>query len=333
MASIRDVARKANVGPATVSRVLNNSGYVSEETRRKIEAAMKELNYTPNELARNLFHKKSGIIAILVPSVSHPFFAELVKCVETELYACGYKTMLCDTFREENSEQEYLDMLNRNIVDGIITGVHSLKIEEYLKIDKPIVAFDRYLGENIPLVRVDHTVGGRMAAELLLNSGCKNVLQFQGAKSVRSPSDRRHLEFERVMRENHAEVTSIELMWNRFDSEYFSDITEKIMKEYPDIDGVFGADLLMVYCMKAAVALGRKIPSDLKLVAYDGTYVTEAVTPSITSIVQPIPSIAKELVELLCNMIEHKTISQREKLMKVSIRYGNTTIGKNIQNQ
>ena len=87
MASIRDVARKANVGPATVSRVLNNSGYVSEETRRKIEDAMRELNYTPNELARNLFHKKSGIIAILVPSVSHPFFAELVKCVETELYA------------------------------------------------------------------------------------------------------------------------------------------------------------------------------------------------------------------------------------------------------
>lgn len=332
MASIRDVARKANVGPATVSRVLNNSGYVSEETRHKIESAMKELNYTPNELARNLFHKKTGIIAILVPSVSHPFFAELVKCVETELYAYGYKTMLCDTFRAENSEQEYLDMLNRNIVDGIITGVHSLKIEEYLKIDKPIVAFDRYLGENIPVVRVDHTVGGRMAAELLLSSGCRNVIQFQGAKSVGSPSHMRHLEFERVMEENHAKVTSIELMWNRFDNEYFSEVTEKTMRENPDIDGVFGADLLMVYCMKAAVAMNRKIPSDLKLVAYDGTYVTEAVTPSITSIVQPIPSIAKELVNLLSSMIEQKAITQKEKFMNVSVRYGNTTIGKILQN-
>ena len=329
MASIRDVARKANVGPATVSRVLNNSGYVSEETRRKIEDAMRELNYTPNELARNLFHKKSGIIAILVPSVSHPFFAELVKCVETELYARGYKTMLCDTFREKNSEQEYLDMLNRNIVDGIITGVHSLRIEEYTKIDKPIVAFDRCLGENIPLVRVDHALGGRMAAKLLLASGCKDVIQFQGAKSVRSPSDIRHIEFERVMKENNAKVTSVELMWNRFDSEYFSEVTEQTMREHPDIDGVFGADLLAVYCMKAAIAQGRQIPGDLKLVAYDGTYVTDAVTPGITSIVQPIPLIARELAGLLHDMIEQRPIPKREKLMNVSIRYGNTTIGKN----
>lgn len=72
-ASIRDVAKRANVGPATVSRVLNNNGYVSEETRAKIEAAMRELHYTPNELARNLFHKKTGIIAVLVPSVANPF--------------------------------------------------------------------------------------------------------------------------------------------------------------------------------------------------------------------------------------------------------------------
>ena len=77
MASIKDVAQKAGVGVGTVSRVLNNSGYVSDETREKIEEAMKNLQYTPNELARNLYHKKSGIIAVLVPTVEIPFFAEL----------------------------------------------------------------------------------------------------------------------------------------------------------------------------------------------------------------------------------------------------------------
>ena len=86
MASIKDVAQKAGVGVGTVSRVLNNSGYVSEDTREKIEQAMNELQYTPNELARNLFHKKSGIIAIIVPSVEVPFFAELVHNIEEELY-------------------------------------------------------------------------------------------------------------------------------------------------------------------------------------------------------------------------------------------------------
>lgn len=91
MASIKDVAQKAGVGVGTVSRVLNNSGYVSDETREKIEEAMKNLQYTPNELARNLYHKKSGIIAVLVPTVEIPFFAELVHNIEAELYNEGFK--------------------------------------------------------------------------------------------------------------------------------------------------------------------------------------------------------------------------------------------------
>lgn len=200
MASIRDVAKKANVGPTTVSRVLNNSGYVSDETRQKIEEAMRELDYTPNELARNLFHRKTGIIAVLVPTVAHPFFAEFVEYVEAELYNCGYKTMLCNTVKEENAELEYLDMLNRHIVDGVITGVHSLDVEEYLKIHKPIVSFDRYLGEDIPVVAVNHKRGGRLAAEELISSGCKSVLHFRGALEVESPYHDRHYEFERIMK-------------------------------------------------------------------------------------------------------------------------------------
>ena len=153
MASIKDVAQKAGVGVGTVSRVLNNSGYVSDETREKIEEAMKNLQYTPNELARNLYHKKSGIIAVLVPTVEIPFFAELVHNIEAELYNEGFKIMLCNTDKAHNAELEYLDMLNRHIVDGVITGVHSLDVEEYKKIKKPIVAFDRYLGEDIPVLQ------------------------------------------------------------------------------------------------------------------------------------------------------------------------------------
>ena len=127
MASIRDVAKKANVGAATVSRVLNNSGYVSEETRQKIEDAMKELNYTPNELARQLFYKKTGIVAVLVPTVGHPFFSDFVDKTEKELYKKGYKTMVCNTIKEENAELDYLDMLNRHIVDGVIRGISENK--------------------------------------------------------------------------------------------------------------------------------------------------------------------------------------------------------------
>lgn len=326
MAGIRDVAKLAGVGVATVSRVLNGSGYVSEETRKKIVQAMEELNYTPNELARQLYHKRSGIIAVLMPDVSHPFFSELVKNIETILYERGYKTMLCDTFKEKNSEKEYLNMLERNIVDGIISGVHSLDVESYQKISKPIVAFDRVLGDRIPVVRVDHKVGGRLAAQMLYESGCRNVLQFHGAKAVTSPSHERHMEFERYMREHGAGVTSVELLWNRFDTQYFKDVTRQVLAGNPDIDGVFGADLLMAYCIKAAYSQGRKVPDDLKLVAYDGTYVTETVTPEITAIEQPVPQIARELVGIICDMIEGKELKDHKVILDVKVKKGATTL-------
>src|SRR5699024_2592465 len=102
--------------------MLNNSGYVADATRKKIEVAMKELNYTPNELARNLYHKRTGIIAVLVPNVLNPFFAEFIDYAEADLYEAGFKMTVCNTAQESNAELEYLDMLNRHIVDGVKIG-------------------------------------------------------------------------------------------------------------------------------------------------------------------------------------------------------------------
>ena len=105
MASIRDVAKKANVGPATVSRVLNSSGYVSEESRRRIEQAMMELDYTPNELARNLFRKKTGIVALLVPSISHPFLPRLWK--KPRKPSIVEDTRRCSAIRQKRKMQNW----------------------------------------------------------------------------------------------------------------------------------------------------------------------------------------------------------------------------------
>lgn len=326
MASIRDVAKKAKVGSTTVSRVLNNSGYVSEETRLKIEEAMRELDYTPNELARNLFHKKTGIIAILVPSVAHPFFAEFVEYAEAELYNRGYKTMLCNTVKEENAELEYLDMLNRHIVDGVITGVHSLDVEEYLKIHKPIVALDRYLGEDIPVVAVNHKRGGRLAAEELIKSGCKSVLHFRGALAVESPYHDRHYEFERIMKKHHVQTYSYELERNRFETEYYKKAVEDALQLGMQFDGVFGVDQLAVGYMNEMMHRHKKVPEDVKIVAYDGTYLTEMAEPKITSIVQPMESLAKESVSLISKLVNGKTYKNKKVLLEVELRKGKTTL-------
>ena len=131
MASIRDVAQRAGVGVGTVSRVLNGNGYVAEDTRKKIETAISELEYTPNELARNLFRNKTGLIGVLVPDLDHPFFSSFVRETEIALYKKGYKAMVCNTIGNSSREMDYLNMLDRNMVDGIITGSHTLHVEEY----------------------------------------------------------------------------------------------------------------------------------------------------------------------------------------------------------
>ena len=118
IAGIRDVARKAQVGVGTVSRYLNESGYVSKESREKIEKAISELDYQPNELARNLYHNRSGIIGLIVPDLEYPLFSKLSKYIEISLYEKNYKTMICNTVGVSNREKEYLSLLERNEVDG-----------------------------------------------------------------------------------------------------------------------------------------------------------------------------------------------------------------------
>lgn len=326
MAGIKDVAKRAGVGVGTVSRMLNDSGYVAEDTREKIEIAMRELNYTPNELARNLYHKRTGIIAVIVPSVSNPFFVEFVDFVEDELYEAGYKMMLCSTVKESNAELEYLDMLNRHIVDGVITGVHSLDVEEYRKIHKPIVALDRYLGDHIPVVAVNHKEGGRLAAEALIRNGCKKILHFRGSTAVESPYHERHYEFERIMREHRIETYTYELEWNRFDSEYYREVVQGVFSQGFDFDGVFAVDWLAVECMNETIRRHLKVPRDVKFVAYDGTFITELVEPKMTAVVQPIERLAKESVQLLCNLISGKEYRNKQVVLEAELRKGNTTI-------
>ena len=324
MASIKDVARLAGVGPATVSRVLNNTGYVSMKTREQVEAAIRELNYMPNELARNLFRKKAGIIAVLMPNTIHPFFSSFLGYVETELNKKGYKTMICNTTTDRNSEHEYLDMLDRHIVDGIITDVHNLDIEEYRHINKPIVALDRYLGKNIPVVSSDHRTGGRMAAEALIKSGCKRVLHFREDETYEAPFYERHREFERLIRAEGLEYISAMLDLKRFDTEYFNQEVKRIFETNIDFDGIFGGDLPALACLKECLNRGKRVPEEVKIIAYDGTYITNMVVPEVAAIVQPVKELAEVSVEILSEMLNGIDNFPIHTVLPVSLKLGGT---------
>ena len=303
MTRIKDVAKEAGVAASTVSLVLNKKGYVSEETRLKVEAAVKKLNYIPSEMARNLSLRRTNIIGVIVPSIAHPFFSELAEALETELYSLGYKMMLCCTKYKENSERKFIDMLKRRTMDGIIMGAHSLDVAIYNDLKQPVVAFDRYINDAIPIVHCDHCMGGRIAAEAFLQHECRHVVGIEGYQGVRTPANDYHRVFHATMRQHGVATDILEMPWNAFTYEDFLLTAEKLFAEYQEIDGIFGSDMAIASCMRVAAHRGYHIPRDIRMVAYDGTGMTQTGIQPITAVRQPIEELAKLAAQKVVNKV------------------------------
>lgn len=325
MATIQDVAKHAKVGVATVSRVLNETGYVKDSTRERVLQAIKELNYTPNEMAKNLYHRRSGIVGVIVPEMSHPFFSEFLNATEVALCNYGYQMMVCNTWKEQNYEKKYLEMLKQQRVDGLIFCAHTLDTELYRSTNRPIVALDRDLGHDIPCVTGNHEKGGILAAEALIKAGCKNVLQCMGQKNMNSPFNERHKVFEQRLRESGVLCHNFVTEWNKFGYEYNEKIAKSIVSNYPDVDGFFATDELVLLIIKTAVQMGRKYPKEFKVVAYDGTYVSNLIYPSVTTVVQPIEQLANECVHLIMRYIAGDKLEDRKIQLDVTLREGEST--------
>ncbi|MGL5694670.1 MAG: LacI family DNA-binding transcriptional regulator [Peptostreptococcaceae bacterium] len=325
MANIKDVAQEAGVSVTTVSRVMNNRGYISEQTRKKVYDAMEKLKYYPNELAQNLFKQKTNLIGLILPDISINFYAEETKYIEEELYKRGYKLMLCNAYNSSSREQEYINMLLRNKVDGIIIGSHTLEIEDYLKLDLPIVALDRYLGDNIPIISADHVQGGRLAAQHLIDCGCKNIIQFAGYSKVKLPANSRHSEFTKVMIENNMNCKTIEMKLNSFTFEENLDHVNYVFDNYKDIDGIFATDNMGIVVIKEAIKRGINVPKDIKIVGYDGTENSKMFNPTLTTIKQPIREICNCAVDKLIKLIDGEKVEEIDTKFPVELIIGETT--------
>lgn len=326
MASITDIAKRANVAKSTVSLVINNSGYVSEKTRKKVEDVMKELNYVPNQLAKNLSRRKSNIVGIVMPDIMHPFFSTFIKYAEQELYEKGYMTMVCGTIGREKVEEEYLNRLNRKAMDGIIMGVHSLNIEMYEKSKYPIVTLDRFLGNNIPMVTSNHKQAAELTANLLIKNNCKHVVQFIGSGKVSVGSDSYWKYCKELLEAAGIKIDFLVIGFNAFTMEKYQQSAEQLFDTYKEVDGIIGVDMAILSCFKIAVERGYNIPNDLKLIAYDGTFVTRMTDPIITAIVQPVKNLALEAVNTIINLIEGNEIKEKRIMLDVELQKGMTTL-------
>jgi LacI family sucrose operon transcriptional repressor len=285
---------------------MNKKGYVSAATRAKVEAAMKKLNYVPSEMARNLSLNRTKTIGVIMPSLSHPFFGEVVEAMEAALYEQKYKMMLCCTRHKENAERTFVEMLKRRTMDGIIMGAHSLDVALYDDIRQPIVAFDRYLNDHIPIVHCDHHQGGELAARTLLKHNCRMVVEIVGYQGVSTPANEYHWVAADRLRHHGVQVEMLEMPWNAFNYSDFMQAARELFQKYPDADGILGADLSISACLNVASSLGKKVPEDVKLLAYDGTAATRMGLQPITAIRQPIVELAQLAVKKIINMVNEE---------------------------
>lgn len=324
MSTIKDVAEQAGVGIATVSRMINGTGYVSESSRKRINEAIRELNFIPNERARNLSRKKTGIIGVIIPDFQTPFYAAFIRQVEIELYNYGYKTMVCNSVKTSDREKEYIDMLDRNMVDGIITCALSAENKVYQQIDKPIVSMDHDLGPEIPLIHSNHRKGGSLLAEYLVGQGCKKVIQIGGLFRVNTPSNDRYYEFEQVMNKYHISIRTLEMEWNRMDYAYYAKQFAQYTDEIREADGVFASDMGAIALYHFATDMGIKVPEQLKIVGYDGTDFTRMVKPVITAVCQDIPLLAYKCVETIIKLIQEEPDIDYHQITDVYLQKGGT---------
>jgi len=317
VAKLTDVAKLAGVSPTTVSRVINNKGYLSEKTIQKVQEAMRELGYKPNNVARSLQGKSAKLVGLIFPNISHVFYAELIDKLEHQLFKHGYKTIICNSEHNSEKEREYIEMLEANQVDGIISGSHNLGIDDYNRVTAPIIAFDRNLSPEIPVVSSDNYAGGVIAAETLAKTGSQNIIMITGNDNSNSPTGLRHAGFASVLPD--APIINVSSDFSPIRKEM--EIKQILTHQKPD--AIFASDdLTAILIMKVAKELELQIPQDLKVIGYDGTQFIENYTPELTTIQQPLKDIAILMVDLLLQKIEGKKVTTTGYFLPVSLHSG-----------
>ncbi|OAT30923.1 LacI family DNA-binding transcriptional regulator [Proteus myxofaciens] len=326
MAGIRDVAKRANVAASTVSRALNNSGYVSQSAREKIKKAIEELDYIPDSWLRNLYQQKSAVVGVIINSLEYPYFATVTRFIENKLAEKGYSMMLCATQNSKIRERIFFDMLKRGQIDGIIAEYLLLNDREYQHIQKPVVTLDRHLSD-IPLVCSDHHTGGQLAAEHLIEKGCKKILLIEDNSNYLSstPSYKSCLAFKERLYQVGINPISHQVNWKTEEKDYFHTFAKKILNTHPDIDAIFAADIPAIALFNEALRKNIAIPEQLKIIAYDGSPWLNQTINKLTCIEQPFEQLAEKSVEIITSLIEGEEVTEKMTVIPVQFIQGETS--------
>lgn len=320
MANIIDVAKLAKVSPMTVSRVLNQSGYVKEETKQRVLKAMKEVNFIPNGLARSLVSQKSKTIALIVPDITNPFFTTIARGTEDIARKNGYHVILSNTDEDSAKEQEYVDMCLSLRVDGVIiasAGDKSKANLEKLKIFKiPFVCIDREVeGIDADLIIGDSVAGSSALTQHLIDLGHRHIAYVAGPFSV-STSRYRFQGYKETLLKNGIKYNPAYLKETSYNLFPKTPIVEDLLACEPKPTAIFASNNSVASQIVRELRERKlRVPEDIAIVAFDELEPYAIAEPFLTSAIQPSYNFGSLAVQLLLERIDDVRIKQFRKIV------------------
>ncbi|MFA6846326.1 MAG: LacI family DNA-binding transcriptional regulator [Sphaerochaetaceae bacterium] len=324
MATIRDVSKETGLSVGTVSRVLNNRGYISQETKNKVAQAMRKLNYQPNELARSLSKSKSSILGVIIPSLRHPYFANLVSFIEEEAGRNGYQILLFQSNDKREKESMMLEECTKNRVAGIILCSGQFSIVKLKGLEIPVVTIERMQEHASASIECDNLTGGRLAAECLIRKGCTFLLHVSNVQGNEMPADKRTIGFVEACEKAHMQHREIPFSEALYESMDYHDFLSKLLDTFPQADGIFcSSDIAAAQVLQICNERNITIPGKMKVIGFDDIPLAEMTSPQLTTIHQPIKEMADMAVTMLIDAKERKVASVIT--MAVSLRERKST--------
>lgn len=330
--SMKEIAQLSGVSIATVSRIINENGRYSDETRQRVMDIISKYQYETNSIAKSLRMNKSQTIGVLVPDINNEFFSVIVQEIERFFFDLGYSTIICNTAKSAEKEKEYLKILDSKMVDGLvcISGQEEV-LTDVLKRKVPIVCIDRRpkIDSNVACIASDHYAGGFMATEKLIQKGCRRILVLTKQQNLSSVNERLNGFSDAMLKHNlmlgKEQYVAIHSDHNNLDAA--KQKVQQLIENKMRFDGIFATnDWLGLGALLALQENGIQVPDEVKIVGFDNDTISKYCNPPLTTINQDKAALADKASGILLEMIEGKTPNgEQQQLLPVSLVERQTT--------
>jgi LacI family transcriptional regulator len=319
MTTIRDVAKHAGVAPITVSRVVNNSGYVSQEIRQRVEKSVAELSYVPNSLGPSLRSKKTYILALILSDITNPFWATVARGVEDACDAHGYYVVLCNTDESQAKQDRYVTVMLRKQVDGFLLVPARSSNETIRTIQEqniPVVVLDRTVSDaDVDTVRCDSEMGAYQITRHLVHRGHQNIAVLSGSLEISTAIDR-VAGYQRAIKEAGLSVDEHNIYWGDFGHDAGFEAMKQVLLTRPRPTAlVAGNNFIAIGAMHALAEAGLHVPQDMALVSFDEFPPGLTIEPFFTSVVQPAYQMGYRATELLLSRLSGQTAEPTQEII------------------